>query len=60
MHDETYSVYMIGRSAVCPTCSGMALLHGEQETIRCIDCGDTFKIKGVGQTDREIICEKSA
>jgi DNA-directed RNA polymerase subunit RPC12/RpoP len=48
---------MIGKSAVCPSCSGMALLDIEQERIRCIDCGDTFRITGIGQTDREIVCE---
>jgi hypothetical protein len=48
---------MIGKSTVCPSCSGMALLDIEQERIRCIDCGDTFRITGIGQTDREIVCE---
>ena len=60
MSEILHSVYMIGRNAVCPACSGMAILEGELERIKCIDCGETFKIKGIGQTDREVICTKSA
>lgn len=60
MSEVLYSVYMIGRSAVCPTCSGMAVLQGGLERIKCIAYGETFRIKGTGQTDREIICTKSA
>lgn len=56
MREEQYYIYMIGRRAVCPNCSGMAVLQAQAENIRCIDCGNAFKIKGVGQTEREIIC----
>lgn len=55
MHSETYSIYMIGRRAVCPICSGMALLQLEEQMINCIDCGKKFVIKQLGHTDREII-----
>ena len=37
MADKEYSVYMIGRKAICPMCSGMAVMHGCEELIRCID-----------------------
>lgn len=56
MNKQTYNIYVIGRRAVCPTCSGMALLQEELNNIRCIDCGDAFKIEGAGMTDREIVC----
>lgn len=58
MNEQTYSIYLIGKRAVCPACSGMALLQTEQDNIRCIDCGDIFNIAGAGITDRELICIK--
>lgn len=57
MDEREYSVHMTGRSAVCPTCSGMALL--QEERITCIDCGKRFNVKGTGRTDGEIICTKA-
>lgn len=58
MADKEHSVYMIGRKAICPMCSGMAVMHGCEELIRCIDCGERFRIKGMGQTEREMICSQ--
>lgn len=49
-------VYLIGSKTICPVCSGMAVIRGYEEQIRCIDCGEAFRIKGIGQTEREIVC----
>ena len=57
MDKRYYSVYMIGRSAVCPICSGMALL--QEGRITCIDCSKRLNVKRAGRTDREIICTKA-
>ena len=59
MADTEHSVYLIGGKTICPVCSGMAVIHGCEERIRCVDCGGRFRIKGVGQTEREIICTQA-
>ena len=59
MADTEHSVYLIGSKTICPVCSGMAVIHGCEELIRCIDCGEKFRIKGMGQTEREIICTQA-
>jgi hypothetical protein len=51
---------MIGRRTVCPSCTGAAVWNQNTESIKCIDCGDLFKIKGQGQTEREFVCMKEA
>lgn len=54
------NVFIFGRKAICPVCSGLAQLNIERENIRCNDCGEMFKIKSEGMTEKELICEKSA
>ena len=60
MAEKTYSIYMIGRGAVCPTCSGMLLVHVQENILRCVDCGTGYVIKRIGRTEREFVCAKSA
>lgn len=60
MAEKTYSIYMIGRGAVCPTCSGMLLIQGQENVLRCVDCRTRYFIKRIGRTEREFICEESA
>lgn len=56
MADTAYSVYLLGNKTACPVCSGMAVVNICQELIRCVDCRGKFEIKGIGQTEREVIC----
>lgn len=58
MEKQTYTIYMIGKRAVCPNCSGMVIVQEDSEIIKCIDCKSIFKVKGGGQTERELVCIK--
>ncbi len=55
-----YTLYMTGRQAVCPVCSGMVLLREELNHLWCIDCTSVFEIEDVGKSDKEVLCIKSA
>lgn len=52
-----YNIYLFDRKAVCPKCSGMLTVIGEDIRYRCIDCKEIFKIVGTGQTDSEVVSE---
>lgn len=56
MAGKEYSVYMLGSNTICPICSGMAVMQRQEEIIKCVDCREKFSIKGIGHTERELIC----
>lgn len=58
--EKKYIIYMTDRKAVCPSCSGIALLQEDFGRLWCIDCHSVFKIESEGNTDKEVICVKSA
>lgn len=51
---EMYSVYLLGRNAVCPVCSGLLIQMGEAGYYRCNDCESRFKIAEMGLSDKDI------
>ena len=43
---------------ICPECGGALKFQRIINKYLCMHCGTRFKIIGVGQTEREFICEK--
>ena len=58
MTKERYNIYLFGRKAVCPVCSGMLAAIGKNLHYTCIDCHSSFQIVDGGLTDNEVVCEK--
>lgn len=54
------TIYLTDRRAVCPACSGIALLHEAVGKIQCMDCKSTYQIKDLGRTDKELVCIRTA
>ena len=55
--EDTYMLMLLGRKAICPTCSGVLQMMGE-EFMRCIDCHDKFEITGVGRVEGEVYAKR--
>ena len=53
---EIHSLYLIGRNAVCPVCSGLVMTTGEGR-FRCNDCTTRYKVCDNGLVDKEIYVE---
>lgn len=52
---EVHTIFLFGRQAVCPACSGLIIGNGP-ERFECIDCRKMYEVVRPGQTDREIVC----
>lgn len=57
---EKVNIYLLGRKAICPACSGLAQLSTEEGIVVCIDCKSRYDVVEVGMTEKELICEKTA
>ena len=57
VQNKQYTVHIIGVRAICPICSGAALLISKDGKIWCKDCCTIFKIVDFGRNDKEMICE---
>lgn len=55
--NKQYTVHIVGVRAICPICSGAALLSVENKKIWCIDCKTVYRIVDFGRNDKEMICE---
>ena len=55
---ERYSVYLLGKNAVCPLCSGLIIQTSESGYYRCNDCEARFKVVQMGISEREIEVER--
>lgn len=45
------------RVPICPECGGGLKFYTVANQFRCLHCGNLYNIIGVGQTEREFICE---
>lgn len=52
-----YNIYLFGRKAVCPKCSGMLADFGGGIQYCCIDCNGIFEVVSTGQIDNEVVCK---
>ena len=43
---------------ICPECGGGLKFYQIANHYRCFHCGSLFKVLGLGQSEREFICEK--
>lgn len=46
------------RVPICPECGGGLKLYTIVNHFRCMHCGNIYNIIGLGQNEREFICEK--
>lgn len=51
---EVHTIFLIGRQAVCPACSGMITQYGEMQ-FRCVDCHERYEAVEPGTSDSEMI-----
>lgn len=54
MSDKKHMVMLLGRKAICPECSGVLSMVGE-DRMRCIDCKEWFDILEPGRMEGEIL-----
>lgn len=57
MAKRQYEIYLFGRKAICPECSGL-LTSAEEMKYHCIDCLSNFSVIDMGRSDDKAICEK--
>lgn len=43
---------------ICPECGGGLKLYTIVNRFRCFHCGESYKVVGEGQNEREFICER--
>lgn len=55
-----HELWLLGKMAVCPNCSGMVKRYYESNSIMfyCIDCKSIFKVVSEGQTDKSFMVEQ--
>lgn len=46
-----HSIYLIGRHAICPACSGLIHMIGAGNIFQCNDCSMMYEVAGYGPTD---------
>lgn len=51
---EVHTIFLFGRQAVCPACSGMITKDGEVE-FRCVDCNERYEAIEPGASDSELV-----
>ena len=53
------SIYLLsGKQTVCPECSGALQRNYSNRWYSCIDCRALYRVKGAGESEKEIVCEK--
>ena len=58
MDNEIYNVYIYGRKAICPICSGAMAQSGEHGKYLCADCGAVLDIVDFSQREDYMLCKK--
>lgn len=43
---------------MCPACGGGLKINPVSLAYQCFHCGTRFKVIGIGQSERELICEE--
>lgn len=54
-----FVIYLHGKGAICPQCSGLLVQSTERFGFRCIDCHMELEIVSTDtKSERELICEE--
>lgn len=52
--EELHTIFLLGRQAVCPACSGLITKDRETE-FRCVDCNERYEVIEQGTSDNELV-----